>query len=80
MSECILRVEKLTNGYTVEIPDEAIQKRNKNPKTPYENPWKEYAFATPAEVLMFVKTHLAKLEPVKDDYSTSFAKAAAEEE
>lgn len=80
MADCILRIEKLTNGYTVEIPDPTAQKNNKDPKKPYMDPWKEYGFATPEEVTTFVQGHLATLEPVDDDYATSFARATSEDD
>jgi hypothetical protein len=79
MSDTVCRIEKLTNGYTVEIPDAERQKKNKNPKSPYVDPWKEYAFATAAEAAAFVTTHLNSLSPVEDDMETNFNRAVTEE-
>lgn len=78
MSECVCRIEKLTNGYTVEIPDAAAQKNNKNPKKPYVDPWKEYAFADAKEAAAFVSKHLAGLEPPEEDMGTEFTRAVNE--
>lgn len=80
MSETVCRIEKLTNGYTVEIPDAAVQKANKNPKSPWKDPWKEYAFATAAEASAFVTQHLDKLEPPEDDMGVEFARATNEKD
>lgn len=79
MSEQILRIEKLANGYTVEVTDPAIAKKNKNPKAPYESPWKEYAFSSSKEVKTFVSKVLDKLEPVEDDMATNFDRAVSED-
>jgi hypothetical protein len=75
-----MRVEKLTNGFTVEIPDAKAQKNNKDPKKPYVDPWKEYGFATADEALAFIKQHFSTLEPPADDYATSFARATSEDD
>jgi len=80
MSETVCKIEKLTNGFTVEIPDAAQQKKNKNPKTPYVDPWKEYAFATTAEVAAFITKHLDSLEPPDEDMGTAFNRAVSEED
>ena len=80
MSEQVLRIEKLANGYTVEVIDAAVAKKNKNPKTPYESPWKEYAFSSSKEVKAFVAKVLDKLEPVEDDMATNFDRAVAEDD
>lgn len=80
MSETVCRIEKLTNGYTVEIPDAAVQKANKNPKTPYKDPWKEYVFATATEASAFVMKHLEGLEPPEEDMGVEFARATEGED
>lgn len=79
MSDTVCRIEKLTNGYTVEIPDAARQKKNKNSNSPYVDPWKEYAFATAAEAATFVTTHLESLSPVEDDMGTHFKRAVSKD-
>jgi hypothetical protein len=80
MSEQILRIEKLANGYTVEVTDPAVAKRNKNSKLPYESPWKEYAFSSSKEVKTFVSKVLDKLTPVEDDMATNFDRAVSEDD
>jgi hypothetical protein len=75
---CVLRVDKLENGYEVEICDEAIRLANEKPKTSWQDPWKGYAFTTAEEALAFITTHLEKLKPPPDaatEYSTAFKNA-----
>jgi hypothetical protein len=79
MSETVCRIEKLTNGFTVEIPDAAAKKNNANSKKPYIDPWKEYAFATSAEVAAFITKHLDALEPPEEDMGTAFDRAVSED-
>jgi hypothetical protein len=82
MGEYTCRIERLTNGYEVEIKDPAIVKANSKPKksnepSTYRDPWKSFAFTTVEEVLAFLKKNLDKALP-DDEYSTSFDLAAAE--
>lgn len=82
MSGTILRVEKLENGYEVEVCDEKIMAENRKPKSVYEDPWKSYAFETAAGVVEFIKTHLDKLKPppgAEEEYSSAFKMASKEE-
>lgn len=79
MSEYVAKIEKLVNGFTVEVPDPAIEKANKNPKSPWKDPWKEYAFSTKDEVIEFLKKVLDKLEPPVDDMATNFQRATSED-
>lgn len=78
MGDTVCRIERLTNGFTVEIPDAEIQKANANPKTPYKNPYKTYAFATTKEVAAFITKHLDGLKAPKDDMATNFERAVKE--
>ena len=80
MSECVLRVEKLENGYTVEVCDPALVRSNKNSKVPYKSPWKEYAFKTVKEVSTFVTKVLPTLDPEATDMGAAFEKACEEQE
>ena len=66
MSDCVLKIEKLENGYEVSVIDESIVKENENSKNGYKDPWKEYAFATVEEVKDFVGKNLDKLKPPPD--------------
>jgi len=77
VSETILRVEKLTNGYTVEVCDPTQMAKNKNPKTPYKSPWKEYAFKTDKEVNAFISKVLPTLNPEADDMGAAFNEACS---
>jgi hypothetical protein len=77
MSETVLRVEKLENGYTVEVCDPSVMAKNKSPKAPYKSPWKEYAFTTPKEALAFITKVLPTLNPEEDDMGAAFNEACA---
>lgn len=80
MDGCILRVEKLANGYEVEILDPDIQAANQKPKSDWKSPWVGYAFTTAAEVKEFIGLHLDNLKPEPDDdeqYGMEFARQAA---
>lgn len=75
MGDTVLRVEKLENGFEVEILDPKVEAKNQKSKTGYESPWKAYAFTTAAEVVKFVEKHLDTL-PKSDQ--TEFDEAAKE--
>jgi len=80
--DCVARIEKLENGYTVEVVDEDQRKKNNDPKSkePWADPWKTYAFSTAEEVKEFIGTHLDALKPPPDadeEFSSAFAKDAA---
>jgi hypothetical protein len=82
MSDCVLRIDKLQNGFTVEVCDPAIMAENDKPKNlSYKSPWKEYAFSTSEEAVAFVAKALGKLKPAPDDdavFASSFNAAASE--
>lgn len=79
MSDYVAKIEKLVNGFTVEVPDPAVQKSNQDPKKPWKDPWKEYAFSTKEEVIAFLSGVLDKLDPPKgDDMATNFQRATKE--
>lgn len=82
MSDCILRVEKLTNGYEVEISDPNIVAENAKPKSNWQDPWKGYAFKTPEEVAAFVGAVLGKLAPPSsdDEFAAAFKAATKEDD
>lgn len=84
MGDDILRIEKLENGYEVEVCDEKIMSQNQDPKSKsgWQDPWKSYAFGTAAEVADFVAKHLDSLKPPPDadeQYAGAFDKAAQED-
>jgi hypothetical protein len=68
MSDDCCRIEKLQNGYEVEIQDPKIVANNalpydKRPKSGdggYKSPWVSYVFKDVTEVLAFLKTALPK--------------------
>lgn len=81
----IVRIEKLTNGYEVEVCDPEVKKRNSKrdsvkggPYAPYKDPWKSYAFKTAKEVTDFLAKTLDKLTPDEDEFSTTFDKACSD--
>lgn len=80
MGDTVLRIEKLTNGYEVEICDPKIMEANRKPKSTYEDPWKGYAFTTAEEVKTFVGAHLDSLKPppeADEEYADAFRQATA---
>lgn len=81
MSECVVKIERLANGYEVEMTDPKIVKENSkiDRKGPWRDPKVAYAFKSVEEVLNFLKTNLDTAMPM-DDYETSFDAAAANEE
>lgn len=79
MSDTVLRVEKLENGFEVEIYDEKIAEKNNKPKSSYESPWKAYAFTTAAEVVKFVSKHLDGLPKSPQDEFNDAASEAFKE-
>lgn len=82
MNDSIVRIEKLQNGYEVEVCSPKIQKANANPKSHYESPWKGYAFTTKEEVITFLTKVLDTLAPESkdDEFGNSFNEAVSAEE
>ena len=84
MGEYVLKVEKLENGYEVEVRDAEQEAKNnkpskKNEVTPYVEPWKAYAFTTDKEVVAFIKRHLASLPKSSHDEFNDAAEEAFKE-
>lgn len=82
MSDCVLRIEKLENGWEVEMLDTTVQEKNRAPSKPgkflpYEDPWKSYAFEDFDKMIKFIKEKLPLLHPESDDdvYASAFADA-----
>lgn len=86
MSEgCVLRIEKLENGWEVEILDPAVQDKNRAPSkpgkfVPYEDPWKSFAFEDFDRMMKFIKEKLPLLHPESDEdvYDSAFSEATKE--
>ena len=70
------RIERATNGYTVNLQDPKIREANAKPNSKYRSADCEYVFKTVEEVLAFLKKNLDKALVV-DDYSNSFSVATA---
>ena len=85
MAEYDVRIERLTNGYTIRLRDQKIVKANsardfKSEKpTPYRDPNREYVFKSVDEVLKFLKGNLDKALPA-DDFSSAFDAACTADE
>lgn len=82
MGDYVLKVEKLENGYEVEIYDDKLDAANQKPKSKWVDPWKSYAFTTAEEVKNFIGEHLDSLKPPPDadeEYSTAFKQQTEEE-
>jgi len=82
MSDTIVRIRKIDNGFVVCACDPKIQADNRNPKKPYRNPECEYAFDTFEKVLKWLKANVDNLVPEPDDdaeYANSFDQATAED-
>lgn len=73
------RIEKLNNGYEVELRDPEIVKANSKGKGAYRDPCVAYCFNTVDEVLAFLKKNLDKALP-DDEYSSSFDAALDDDE
>lgn len=84
MGECTVRIERLKNGFEVEMRDPEIVKANNAPsKNNAPRPWKDpnvgYVFKTVDEVLAFLKKNLDKALP-EDEFDSSFDAATEEAE
>lgn len=84
MSECVIKIDRLANGWEVEMTDPEIVKKNRSPTKKGElGMWKDpkvsYAFKTVDEVIKFISANLEKAIPM-DEYESSFDEAAAKEE
>lgn len=79
MDGCICRIERLENGFEVEISDPKIASANDSAKVVrYRSPWKAYAFKTAKEVVAFLEKNLEKAVP-NDEYSSCFDEACEED-
>lgn len=80
--ECRVVIERVANGYEVEVTDPKIRAKNRGPQSidePYRSSEKEYVFKTVEEVLAFLTKNLDKALPA-DEYDSSFDEAAAEDD
>lgn len=83
MSECVVKIERLANGYEVEMTDPKIVEQNQKPSKGSIGSWKDpkvaYAFKSVAEVLSFLEKNLETAMPM-DEYQSSFEEATKEME
>jgi hypothetical protein len=82
MSETVLRIEKLENGYEIEVNDPKIMAENRKPKSSWKDPSKGYVFKSAEEVAAFVAEHLDGLEPppeADEEFGTEFKRQTEEE-
>jgi hypothetical protein len=80
MSETVMRVEKLANGYTVEVLDPTVSASNAKSKGTYKDPWKEYAFADDKTALAFISKVLPTLKAEDAEAQDAFDEACSTEE
>ena len=80
MSDEVLKVEKLENGFAVVVRDPKVDAANRKPKANWESPWKEYAFSTSKEVIAFVTSHLGSLPKSAGDEFNDAAEEAFSKE
>lgn len=78
---CRVVIERVANGYEVEVTDPKIAKNSGAMPIdgPYRSSEKEYVFKTVDEVLTFLTKNLDKALPA-DEYDSSFDEAVAEDE
>ncbi len=79
MGDIVVRIEKLENGYEVEIREPKADKANKKPGT-YVDPWCSYAFKNCTEVVAFLTKNLDKATTGGSDYNSSFDAAVADDD
>jgi hypothetical protein len=82
MGDCCCRIEKLQNGFEVEIRDPEIEKKNnarneKSGYSPYKDPWVSYVFTDITAVLAFLKKSLPKASAGGGEFESSFDAAVA---
>jgi hypothetical protein len=83
MSDDIIRIERLENGYEVSVIDEKIQEKNHKPNSMWDDPWRCYAFETSEAVLKFLGTVIDTIKtPPKPDavFAKAFEDASTAEE
>jgi hypothetical protein len=81
--DCVLKIEKMENGFQVNVIDEDIVANNQKPKSSYKSPWKSYGFNDVAAVVEFITKKLSTLKkPPKADaeYAGAFAEATTGDE
>lgn len=82
MSDTIARIEKLENGYTVQVQDPKIAEKNRTSKTGWEDPYKAFSFNTSKDVCEFLEKVLDKLAPpsASDEFTSAFKAATKKDD
>jgi len=83
MADYKIEIERVANGYEVEISDPKIMKRNEESgKNEYESGYKDpkvcYVFKTEKEVMDFLAKNMSKALP-KSEYDMAYDAATKEE-
>ena len=84
MTDYVCKIERLANGFEVEISDPKIvaqnNKRNDSKGyTPWKDPMVGYSFKSVAEVCAFLEKNLEKALPA-DEFGNSFDAAVSEDD
>lgn len=78
MGDCRVVIERVANGYEVEVSEPASSSKKGNEPL-YVDRRKEYVFKTVDEVLSFLTKNLDKALP-QDEYDSAFDEAVEEED
>lgn len=80
MSDTIVRIDKLENGFTAEIRDPKIAEKNAKPSAGYQDPYKSYSFNSKEDLCEFLLEVLDKLAPASEgtEYASAFKKATSD--
>ena len=78
MGDCRVVIERVANGYEVEVSEPASSSK-KDANVLYQDRRKEYVFKTIGEVLSFLTKNLDKALP-QDEYDSAFDEAVEEED
>ena len=79
MDYCVVKIERLANGFEVEVTDPKIAEANRKSKGAWKDPRVGYAFKTVQEVLDFLGKNLEKAMPA-GEYESAFDEAAEAED
>lgn len=77
MSACV-RIERMANGYEVEINDPKIVAENQKPNSRWRDPQVSFSFNKIEDLLEFLKKSLEKALPL-DEFESAFIKALVED-
>jgi len=79
MTDCIVRIESLENGFEVEVLDPKIDAANNKPNSRWQDPYVSYAFNSSKDVCEFLEQVLDKLAPPSEakTFADAFKKATS---